>query len=298
MTANSNDGEAEAFVSAAESKPAAQIPVRESTIIAVDRTPLAVLGRGGGFYGQQVAGESHYFRDLARLAGHVPVGEREVAASLQREPGNRYDPNAVKVIIEGKLVGYLPREDAAAYQAPLQLIERWGRVATCRARLWWSRQYDDFLASVSLDMADPPQLVPIVWPALTGRSIILPPTRSYQVRGESEHMDVLRALMDRAYLPGKLAAYGTLHVVERTTSRSKNRVIAIRIEDHDIGELSKQMSTRFLPLVEPLETAGIACYIEVLLTGNALAVEATVRLTPPEELPQDFVQHLQIELNN
>jgi hypothetical protein len=58
------------------------------------------------------------------------------------------------------------------------------------------------------------------------------------------------------------------------------------------------MSTRFLPLVEPLETAGIACYIEVLLTGNALAVEATVRLTPPEELPQDFVQHLQIELNN
>ena len=56
------------------------------------------------------------------------------------------------------------------------------------------------------------------------------------------------------------------------------------------------MSAKFLPLVEPLEAAGIACYAEVLLTGNVLAVEASVRLTPPEALPHDFIQYLQSEL--
>jgi hypothetical protein len=233
---------------------------------------------------------------LRTWRGPASTGERELTASLQREPENRYDPNAVKVIIDGRHVGYLPREDAPAYQVPLQLIEQKGCRATCKARLWWSRQHDDFMASVSLNLAEPAQLVPIVWPDTTGRSVVLPAERSYQVRGEDQHMDVLAALMNRAYIPGKIAAYGTLHIAERTTARSKARVVVIHIEDHEIGELSKQMSAKFLPLVEPLEAAGIACYAEVLLTGNVLAVEAKVRLTPPEALPHDFIQYLQAEL--
>jgi Domain of unknown function (DUF4429) len=298
LIAASNGGSAEAVVAASKAKPTIGPAVEKSAVIKADMPALDILGRGGGFYGQRVAGESHHFRDLAHLAGPAASGERELTASLQREPGNRHDPNAVKVVIEGRLVGYLPREDAPAYQVPLQLIEQKERLATCKARLWWSREYDDFLASVSIDLADPAQIVPIVGPDTTGRSVVLPAERSYQIHGESEHMEVLTALMNRAYIPGKIAAYGTLHIVERTTPRSAHRVIVIRIEDNDIGELSKQMSAKFLPLIEPLEAAGIACYAEVLLTGNVLAVEATAKLTPPEALPQDFVQYLQSELNS
>jgi hypothetical protein len=297
IAATSDGGSAEAVVAASKAEPTIGPAVDKSAVIKADMPALDMLGRGGGYYGQRVAGESHHFRDLAHLAGPAASGERELTVLLQREPGNRYDPNAVKVVIEGRLVGYLPREDAPAYQVPLQLIEQKGRLATCKARLWWSREYDDFLASVSLDLADPAQIVPIVWPDTTGRSVVLPAERSYQVHGESEHMEVLTSLMNRAYIPGKIAAYGTLHIVERTTPRSTNRVIVIRIEDNDVGELSKQMSAKFLPLIEPLEAAGIACYAEVLLTGNALAVEATAKLTPPEALPQDFLQYLQSELN-
>jgi HIRAN domain/Domain of unknown function (DUF4429) len=298
LIAASNGGSAETVVAASNAKPTVGPATEKSAVIKVDMPALDMLGQGGGYYGQRVAGESHHFRDLAHLAGPAASGERELTASLQREPGNRYDPNAVKVVIEGRLVGYLPREDAPAYQVPLQLIEQKGRLATCKARLWWSREYDDFLASVSLDLAEPAQIVPIVWPDTTGRSVVLPAERSYQIHGESEHMEVLTALMNRAYIPGKLAAYGTLHIVERTMPRSAHRVIVIRIEDNDIGELSKQMSAKFLPLIEPLEAAGIACYAELLLTGNVLAVEATAKLTPPEALPQDFVQYLQSELNS
>lgn len=298
LIAASNGGSAETVVAASKAKPTIGRAVEKSAVIKADMPALEMLGRGGGYYGQRVAGESHHFRDLAHLAGPAASGERELTASLQREPGNRHDPNAVKVVIEGRLVGYLPRGDAPAYQVPLQLIEQKGRLATCKARLWWSREYDDFLASVSLDLADPAQIVPIVWPDTTGRSVVLPAERSYHIHGESEHMEVLKALMNRAYIPGKIAAYGTLHIVERTTPRSANRVIVIRIEDNEIGELSKQMSAKFLPLIEPLEAAGIACYAEVLLTGNVLAVEASAKLTPPEALPQDFVQYLQSELNS
>lgn len=36
------------------------------------------------------------------------------AVTLQRQPDNPYDPNAVAVLWEGKDIGFLPREDAAA----------------------------------------------------------------------------------------------------------------------------------------------------------------------------------------
>jgi hypothetical protein len=297
IAATSNGNNARNAVDATKGKPTIRAAVGKPAAINADIPAFVMLGRGGGHYGQSVAGESHHFRDLARLAGPAPIGERELAASLQREPGNRHDPNAVKVVIEDRHVGYLPREDAPAYQAALQLIEQKGRIATCKARLWWSREYNDFIASVSLDLADPAQIVPIIWPATTGRSVVLPAERSYQIHGESEHMDVIKALMNRAYIPGKISAYGTLHIVERATSRSTNQIIVVRIEGNDVGEFSKQISARFLPLVEPLEAAGISCCAVVLLTGNALAVEATVRLTPPEALPQDFVQYLQSKLN-
>jgi hypothetical protein len=259
--------------------------------------PLDMLGRGRGYYDQSVAGESHYFRDLAHLAGPDLTGELELTASLQREPKNRYDPKAVKVIIAGRHIGYLPREDASEYTAALQFMEQEGRLATCKARLWWSRQRDDFIASVSLDLADPAHVAPVVLPDTTRRRVILPGRRSYKIQGESEHMDVLTPLMNRAYIAGKVAAYGTVHIVEQKMARSTRKVIVVRIEDNKIGELTKQISTKFLPLVEPLENTGIACYAVVLLSGNALAVEADIRLTPPEDLPQDFVQYVQSELS-
>src|SRR6266545_6996481 len=117
--------------------------------------------RGHGFCGQQVVGESHYFDALRKLSGRSNTGERDVIAIIAREPGNRHDRNAIRVTIDGRVVGYLPREDAEAYQIPLRLLEDQRRAAVCRARLWWSRERDAFIASVSLDLAEPASLVPV-----------------------------------------------------------------------------------------------------------------------------------------
>ena len=70
---------------------------------------------GDGQYGFQVHGESHYQSDLAKIAGGITDEgvHHECAALLRLEPANKYDPNAVEVLIDGLRVGYIP-----AVQAP------------------------------------------------------------------------------------------------------------------------------------------------------------------------------------
>jgi predicted Zn-ribbon and HTH transcriptional regulator len=71
----------------------------------------------GGRETLEVVGESHYQDVLWRCVGGDD-GERvrcQVEAVLIHEPTNPHDGNAIAVLIEGEVVGYLCREDAAVY---------------------------------------------------------------------------------------------------------------------------------------------------------------------------------------
>ncbi len=74
----------------------------------------------------EVVGESHYQEALWRIVGGRnpdPV-RHETHAVLVPDPSNRYDPNAIEVRVDGTLVGYLSRDDAAAYRpGVLRLME-------------------------------------------------------------------------------------------------------------------------------------------------------------------------------
>ncbi|MFJ5988859.1 HIRAN domain-containing protein [Lentzea sp. NPDC092896] len=253
----------------------------------------SLMLRGRGWFGQEVVGESHYFKELRGLAGATTTGEREMVAQLRREPSNRHDRNAVQVLIERRVVGYLPRESAAEYAIPLQSVERAGKVAQCRARVWWRRGPGDFIASVSLDLADPAVLFAINEIDGRSRHMVIPSGRSYQLTRESDHLDVLGPLMTRVHPQGKALVVASLRVLERTGPRSKSEVVMVYVDGQEIGELTKQTSAKLLPIVRPLQEAGITCYADVVLTGNALVVEAKLNISPPEELPHDFVRQLQ-----
>jgi HIRAN domain len=77
---------------------------------------------GGSLRHLQIVGESHYQRELWALIGIDPARfsgaeiRREGIAELVPEPTNQYDPNAVKVTINGVTVGYVEAEDAAQYR--------------------------------------------------------------------------------------------------------------------------------------------------------------------------------------
>jgi HIRAN domain len=100
------------------------------------RQPLDLWGQRG-WGRQEVAGESHYADAIAKVLGPVGQQWKEVQATAQLvpEPTNKYDPNAVQVLIAGSLVGYLPKEDAVRYASTLSSIVEAGWPATgCRHR--------------------------------------------------------------------------------------------------------------------------------------------------------------------
>ena len=66
-------------------------------------------------YAYNIVGEQSYQNNLKKIAG--PKGEEskffECYAKVSSEPFNQYDKNAVKVEINGLLVGYLSKSEAA-----------------------------------------------------------------------------------------------------------------------------------------------------------------------------------------
>ncbi len=100
--------------------------------------------------------------------------------------------------------------------------------------------------------------------------------------------------MSRAHTQGKVLVVASLRVLERSGPRSKSEVVVIYVDGEEIGELTKQTSAKLSSIVRPLQEAGITCYADVVLTGNALAVEAKLNISPPEALTRDFVRQLQL----
>jgi predicted nucleic acid-binding Zn-ribbon protein len=108
----------------------------------------------------EVTGESHYHADLAALmaALRTDPDEREVVAvaKLVRDPNNRYDRNAIRVEIHGRLVGYLSRREAADSQPWLKRLERQGRPAFVVARLGGGWVEDGQVGPIGVTLEDLP----------------------------------------------------------------------------------------------------------------------------------------------
>ena len=69
----------------------------------------------GGFF--EVVGEASYQDALEKICGGRDLysAEHQCQALLLPEPSNPHDPNAVQVIVDRKVVGYLARKHAAEY---------------------------------------------------------------------------------------------------------------------------------------------------------------------------------------
>lgn len=86
----------------------------------------------------EVSGEAYYrdgigkiFRGLGRTEGGVTMQ----TAYLVPEPNNKYDRNAVRVVILGEQVGHVPQEVSAAIARVCAGVGR-GNVATVLSRIW------------------------------------------------------------------------------------------------------------------------------------------------------------------
>lgn len=110
-----------------------------------------------------VVGESHYQRDLASLKlalGSGPDGgDVETAARLIREPSNKHDKNAVQVLIHGRLVGYLSRDDASYIQPWLKRHERSGQPVFVAATIGGGYGKGGYLSPIGVTLDNLPDTV-------------------------------------------------------------------------------------------------------------------------------------------
>jgi hypothetical protein len=115
---------------------------------------LRVEWRQGSFPLRAV-GESHYQAALARICGgHSRHGhELDCRALIIPEPTNAYDPNARKVVINGALVGYIPRDQAERLRDQTQVVERPNATLEVAAQItggWRTNQHDEGSFGVKL----------------------------------------------------------------------------------------------------------------------------------------------------
>lgn len=89
-----------------------------------------------------INGESHYQDALAKICGgrDQMSANQECVAILVPDPANLYDSNAVRVEINGLLVGHLSRTSAARLQPSIvKLTKRQPVAVRARIRGGWDR---------------------------------------------------------------------------------------------------------------------------------------------------------------
>jgi len=94
-----------------------------------------------------IVGESHYQDALEAICGERDDDgvDRVLNASLVLEGSNPYDPQAVRVDIDGKAVGYLSRPTARAFRQRVAAGQPEGTALPCKARIkgGWDRGAGD-----------------------------------------------------------------------------------------------------------------------------------------------------------
>lgn len=243
-----------------------------------------------------VVGEYYHQDEIRQLFPQtIDFNDRELicTASLLPEPSNKVDPNAVKVVVQGRHVGYLAKEIAGSYAPTLAALLRQGLlpVTPCRIYGYEYQNYDidqrgreirkivfDAQARIVLD--EPHLIVPLNTPP-DGPHRLLPRGSSLQVREEEKHLDVLTPLVAQH---GEGWVFATLHSLRVASGRSEKVLIELHIDGEPIGVLTPAMSQHFLPAVDHLDATGEQTAARVFLKGNALKVEAVLHAAKAHEL--------------
>lgn len=263
---------------------------------------LFELWRRGDWIRRPVAGESFHEKEiralLPRTMGTESV-EIQEQALLVPEPTNRHDRNAVKVMIRGQHVGYLPKEDAPLYQPLLLKLASQGLQPVVSARIW-ANQYNEWKGTdrrgrdvfeprlnvdITLGLDEPHMCVPSNLPPAAAHAL-LPYGNALQVKGEEQFQDVLARYL---HPEGEQWAYATLAVVDRQSARTSKQVVEVVLDGSVVGELTPAMSAEFSPIIQRLEAAGKACAAQVIVKGNALKADVVLHAAKASALESDWL---------
>ncbi|OBB22133.1 DUF2510 domain-containing protein [Mycolicibacterium elephantis] len=259
---------------------------------------------GGDWCEYDVVGESHYDANIRRL---LPVDWDGSGIEIRRdfelipEPENRHDPWAISVRADNRTVGYIQRADAPHWAGVVRRVCASGYIPVVLGRVYaferpdwesWDGDGDppkNFGATIQLKLGEPHTALPLNDPPAAPYTL-LPRSTFVQVTKENEHAEaLLRFVPAGGY--GLLIA--TLHEQATNSGRS---VVEVRLDDERIGQLTPQMSQRFLPLIQHLSGRGIlsACWADI--TGSAVAAEVRISAIKANEATPDVLDGPAVEV--
>lgn len=191
------------------------------------------------------------------------------------EPGGPHGPWSISVRAKGMTIGYLDPDDGPRWAPPIRRIVASGFVPTTSARIW-AKEYDgwdgpEFRATVQIALGEPMLAIPLNSPPEEPYTL-LPRSAIVQVTKENEHFDVLR---DHVPASGHGLVFVTLVENVPATGKAKPHV-EVRIDNRRVGQLTPQMSQRFLPMIQHLRARGLttACWGDI--KGSAVAAEVRI----------------------
>jgi hypothetical protein len=196
-------------------------------------------------------------------------------------------PWSTSVRIDGRTVGYLGFEDAPAWASVIRRIVASGFVPTTSAQVY-GYEYDgwdgiEFRPDMRIGLGDPNDALPVNEPPRTSYTM-LPRSSFVQVTKEDEHFDALAKFVPPH---GHGVLFVTLH--ERQPEGRGKAHIEVRVDDERVGQLTPQMSVRFLPMISHLRGRGLlaACWGDI--TGSAVAAEVRIDAIKANEATADVL---------
>jgi hypothetical protein len=118
---------------------------------------------GRGSFTFEVVGESYRQEVLDSICGGKCEDghDLEVTAQLLLIENNPYDPNAVGVFVDSKLVGYVPRDVAPLIRSEILMLDPDERPVTCDGKItggWDRGNGDEGNYGIKLNLATPLRL--------------------------------------------------------------------------------------------------------------------------------------------
>lgn len=194
-----------------------------------------------------IVGESHYQDALEAVAGgrnEAGTLRRLITAVIEAEPSNRYDRRAIRVVVEGRIVGHIPRNETALFHP---LLQRVNPPCLVRGRLtggWDRGPKDRGLIGVEL-LLD--------WPLAPMSNAIpfLPREKEVALCGE-ELCPPLGLALGVPFIT-------TLRVAEMNPLKPEatGPFILALLGSQMLGWLTPTMTPRYLSLIQQLLAAGV-----------------------------------------
>lgn len=219
---------------------------------------------------QEVVGEASHVDALEAIAGgRTWAGPRHrlVSASLERDPQNPSDREAVRVVVGGETVGYLPRDDTPRFHTLIAELAAKNRDALARARLTggWDRGPRG-RGALGIELDVDPELSPI-----RPGTPFLPDEITIDVIGEEGHQGPLELLVEHA--PGRI------HVATLVeTNGDESPRISVTIEGVVVGMLGRTATERYLPALREVTVGGFPATCAAIVARGTKKYECRVLL--------------------